>query len=54
VNRLDERRTDLAILNARRLIDGPLAVFKLPVRVRSTLHGMWVPAEALATGRYRA
>ncbi|MBX5462605.1 MAG: carotenoid oxygenase family protein [Steroidobacteraceae bacterium] len=54
VNRLDAKRTDLAILNARRLMDGPLAVFKLPLRMRSTLHGMWVPVEALATGKYGA
>jgi carotenoid cleavage dioxygenase len=52
VNRLAENRSDLAILNASRLADGPLAVLKLPVRVRSTFHGMWVPMKALETGRY--
>jgi carotenoid cleavage dioxygenase len=54
VNRLGENRSDLAILNARRLGDGPLAVLKLPVRVRSTFHGMWVPSSALTSGRYAA
>jgi carotenoid cleavage dioxygenase-like enzyme len=54
VNRLAENRSDLAILNARRVTDGPLAVLKLPVRVRSTFHGMWVPTTALETGRYTA
>jgi carotenoid cleavage dioxygenase len=54
VNRLAENRSDLAILNAARLQDGPLAVVKLPVRVRSTFHGMWVPSAALETGRYAA
>ena len=52
VNRLSENRSDLAILNAKRLADGPLAVLRLPVRVRSTFHGMWVPGAALETGRY--
>jgi carotenoid cleavage dioxygenase-like enzyme len=54
VNRLAENRSDLAILDAHRLDDGPLAVLRLPVRVRSTFHGMWVPASALETGRYAA
>lgn len=52
VNRFNENRSDLAILDARRIADGPLAVLKLPLRVRSTFHGMWVPAGALASGRY--
>jgi carotenoid cleavage dioxygenase-like enzyme len=52
VNRLSENRSDLAILNAKRLVDGPLAVLRLPVRVRSTFHGMWVPSSSLETGRY--
>jgi carotenoid cleavage dioxygenase-like enzyme len=52
VNRLNDNRSDLAILNARRIGDGPLAVLKLPVRVRSTLHGTWVPEQALKTGRW--
>jgi len=52
VNRMAENRSDLAILDAARLETGPLALVKLPVRVRSTFHGMWVPARALKTGRY--
>lgn len=52
VNRMAENRSDLAILNASQIEAGPLALVKLPVRVRSTFHGMWVPAHALATGRY--
>ncbi|HEV7714173.1 MAG TPA: carotenoid oxygenase family protein [Steroidobacteraceae bacterium] len=54
VNRLNENRSDLAILNARRLADGPLAVLRLPVRVRSTFHGMWVPEATLRSGLYAA
>jgi len=52
VNRFAENRSDLAVLDAARLADGPLALLKLPVRVRSTFHGMWVPERALATGAY--
>lgn len=52
VNRFAESRSDLAVLDARRLSDGPVALLKLPVRVRSTFHGMWVPERALATGTY--
>jgi len=54
VNRLSEMRSDLAILDARNVAAGPLALLRLPTRVRSTFHGMWVPAEALASGRYAA
>jgi carotenoid cleavage dioxygenase-like enzyme len=54
VNKLAENRSELAILAAKRIEDGPLAVLKLPVRVRSTFHGMWVPDSALKTGRYAA
>ena len=52
VNRPAENRSDLAILDAQDIAAGPVALVKLPVRVRSTFHGMWVPAEALKTGRY--
>jgi carotenoid cleavage dioxygenase len=53
VNRFAENRSDLAVLDARRVQDGPVALLRLPVRVRSTFHGMWVPEQALATGAYR-
>ena len=52
VNRMKEMRSDLAILDARDIIKGPVALIKLPTRVRSTFHGMWVPAKALETGQY--
>jgi hypothetical protein len=32
----------------------PIALLTLPMRVRSTFHGMWVPESALVTGRYVA
>jgi carotenoid cleavage dioxygenase-like enzyme len=52
VNRLSQLRSDLAILDAQRLKDGPVALVRMPTRVRSTFHGMWVPAAALVSGRY--
>jgi carotenoid cleavage dioxygenase len=53
VNRLDANHSDLAILDALDVAAGPVATLRLPVRVRSTFHGTWVPAETLTTGRYR-
>jgi carotenoid cleavage dioxygenase-like enzyme len=52
VNRLAENHSDLAILNASDIAAGPIALLTLPVRVRSTFHGMWVSERALTTGRY--
>jgi carotenoid cleavage dioxygenase-like enzyme len=44
VNRLEENRSDLAVLDALNIEAGPVALFKVPVRVRSTFHGTWVAA----------
>lgn len=52
INRMAENRSDLAILDAQKLDQGPIALLKLGIRVRSTFHGMWVPADALKTGVY--
>jgi carotenoid cleavage dioxygenase-like enzyme len=52
VARVSQGRSDLVVLDARNLAAGPVCTIKLPVRVRSTFHGCWVPAETLATGRY--
>jgi carotenoid cleavage dioxygenase-like enzyme len=54
LNRLDKGHSELAVFDARKVGAGPVARLHLPVRVRSTFHGSWVPAEALATGRYDA
>lgn len=51
VNRFAEQRSDLAVLDARSVAEGPVALLKLPVRVRSTFHGMWVPEAALQSGK---
>ena len=50
--RARENRSDLAILDSMNLDAGPVALIKLPTRVRSTFHGAWAPAEALKTGLY--
>jgi carotenoid cleavage dioxygenase len=52
VSRVSKNRSDLAVLDAQNLAAGPVALLKLPVKVRSTFHGTWVPAETLVSGRY--
>ncbi len=52
VSRVAENRSDLVILDATDIEAGPVALIKLPTRVRSTFHGAWAPAEALKTGLY--
>jgi carotenoid cleavage dioxygenase-like enzyme len=54
VNRYTANHSDLAVLDAQRVQDGPVALLRLPVRVRSTFHGMWVPESALSSGIYQA
>ncbi|TNE41792.1 MAG: carotenoid oxygenase family protein [Sphingomonadales bacterium] len=48
VSRVSQNRSDLVILDAGNLAAGPVATIRLPVRVRATFHGTWVPAEARA------
>jgi carotenoid cleavage dioxygenase len=52
VARVSKGRSDLVVLDAQNIAAGPVCTVKLPVRVRSTFHGTWVPAETLKTGRY--
>lgn len=52
VNNLEEYRSELAILDGRNLSAGPIAVLKVPLRLRTTFHGLWVPAKTLQTGLY--
>ena len=52
VNRLKAMHSDVAIIDARHLEGGPVALIRMPTRVRTTFHGMWVPAAALETGKY--
>jgi carotenoid cleavage dioxygenase-like enzyme len=52
VSRVSKMRSDLVVLDARNVAAGPVATFRIPVRVRSTFHGTWVPEETLRTGRF--
>ena len=52
INRLDEGHSEIAILDSQHIADGPIARLYLPVRIRSTFHGYWVPESTLKTGLY--
>lgn len=42
--RLLESRTDLLILDAQRLADGPIATVRMPFRIFNQIHGWWTSA----------
>jgi len=44
VNRRAENRSDLVILDAQRMSEGPVATIKIPVRLKYGIHGNWVPS----------
>jgi carotenoid cleavage dioxygenase-like enzyme len=50
-NRLAEMRTDLLLFDAQRIDAGPMAIARLPLRVRSGLHGNWHPSSAIASSK---
>lgn len=52
VSRVSKMRSDLVILDAQDVSAGPVATLRLPVRVRSTFHGTWVPKATLGSGRF--
>jgi len=43
----DQNLSEVVIVEAEHLDRGPLCRIKLPMRLRSQVHGTWVPAEAL-------
>jgi carotenoid cleavage dioxygenase len=47
VNRRAEHRSDLVILDAQHMDEGPIATVKIPVRLKYGIHGNWVPAAAI-------
>ena len=49
VGRRAENRTDLVILDALHLSQGPVAIVKFPCRVHEGFHGTWVPAPGPTT-----
>lgn len=44
INRHDEVRSDLVILDTAHLDDGPVAIARLPFRMKNALHGSWADA----------
>jgi carotenoid cleavage dioxygenase len=54
VCRVSRMRSDLVVLDATQLAAGPVATFRIPVRVRATFHGMWVPQATLDSGLFEA
>jgi carotenoid cleavage dioxygenase len=44
VNNFETMLSELVVLDAEYLEDGPLATVKLPLRLRNGIHGTWVPA----------
>lgn len=52
VSRVAQMRSDLVILDAQNIAAGPVATLKLPIRVRATFHGTWVPEATLREGHY--
>ncbi|MQA07219.1 MAG: dioxygenase [Pseudonocardiaceae bacterium] len=51
IGRHEEMRSDLVILDAAHLDAPPVATLKMPLRIRSGLHGNWVSATELARER---
>jgi len=53
IDRHDENQAEVHVLEAQHIEKGPIATIKIPMRLRSGVHGNWASAEALA-GRVRA
>lgn len=51
VNRLDELRNDIAIFDSLNIAKGPLALIKLPIKLRLGLHGNFVPENEIEAWR---
>jgi carotenoid cleavage dioxygenase len=47
VNRYPERRSDLVLLDAQRIEEGPIATARLPFLLRAGVHGNWADATRL-------
>ncbi len=51
LTRFDGRlSTQIVVLDAQRLVDGPIATIKVPLRLRAPVHGNWVPRGAFDHG----
>jgi carotenoid cleavage dioxygenase len=42
----DQNRSDLLVFDAKRIAAGPVAVARLPIRLRNAFHTTWVPQTA--------
>jgi carotenoid cleavage dioxygenase len=40
-----DNRSDLLILDAERIEEGPIATVKMPTKVVGQVHGWWVPGD---------
>jgi carotenoid cleavage dioxygenase len=47
VGRRAENRNDMIILDALDIAAGPMAILKIPFRLRYGFHGTWIPASEL-------
>ena len=52
VGRLAEHRSDLVVLDALNLAGGPVATVHLPIFLRMTFHGEWVPEPEITAARH--
>jgi carotenoid cleavage dioxygenase-like enzyme len=50
LNRYDEQRSDLLLLDAQHLDAPPVARMRVPLRLRNAFHGIWVSAADRAAG----
>lgn len=53
VYRSESHRSDVVVLDARAIADGPIASIELPVRVPYGFHAAWSPARPDRTARAR-
>lgn len=47
VNRINEARSEVVVVDTARVEDGPVATVHVPMQMRPTFHGLWVSAEEL-------
>ncbi|WP_169798293.1 carotenoid oxygenase family protein [Sphingomonas soli] len=50
VNLLKEGRSEVAVLDAEKLHEGPIGIARLPIRSAAAIHGNWVPMNELPAG----
>jgi len=45
INRYDEQRSDVVLLDAQHMDAPPVARMRVPLRLRNAFHGIWVSKE---------